>query len=201
MRKMICTALVAMLCVTLAAQANAEKKGKKKNTKKGKVPAVLNHKMKSLTGKNVELSKYQGKVLLIVNTASQCGATPQYEQLQALHKKYAEKGLAVLGFPCNQFGAQEPGEESEIAEFCKQNYGVSFDMFAKIDVNGEKQAPLFKQLTSKEGFAKDPGPVKWNFEKFLVSRDGKVVGRYRTGTQPDAPEVIKALEGELSKKK
>jgi len=196
---MLCSALVAMLCVTIVAQIKADKKSKK-DAKKGKVAAVLKHKMKSLTGKNVDLSKYQGKVLLIVNTASQCGATPQYEQLQALHKKYEDKGLAVLGFPCNQFGAQEPGDEKEIAQFCKQNYGVSFDMFAKVDVNGKKQAPLFKQLTSKEGFAKDPGPVKWNFEKFLVARDGKVVGRFRTGTQPDDAKVIKAVEGELAKK-
>ncbi|MFN0195984.1 MAG: glutathione peroxidase, partial [Planctomycetaceae bacterium] len=116
------------------------------------VPTLLQHKMKTLKGKTVDLAKYKGKVLLIVNTASQCGATPQYEPLQALHEKYKDKGLAVVGFPCNQFGEQEPGTESEIETFCKENYGVTFDMFAKVDVNGEKQADLFKQLTSEEVF-------------------------------------------------
>ncbi|MBM81354.1 MAG: glutathione peroxidase [Planctomycetaceae bacterium] len=192
-----------MLVAGLATQAFADKESKGKGGKKakGKVPKVLKHKMKSLTGKTVDLKQYQGKVLMIVNTASECGATPQYEQLQALHEKYKNKGLAVLGFPCNQFGAQEPGDEEEIAQFCKKNYGVTFDMFSKVDVNGKKQAPLFKQLTAKEGFAKDPGPVKWNFEKFLVARDGSIVGRFRTGTKPDAPEVLKAIEKELSTKK
>ncbi|MEX0727751.1 MAG: glutathione peroxidase [Planctomycetaceae bacterium] len=155
--------------------------------------------MKSLKGKTVDLSQYKGKVLLIVNVASACGATPQYEPLQALHEKYDDRGLVVLGFPCNQFGDQEPGTESEIATFCKENYGVTFDMFSKIDVKDEKQADLYKQLTSEEVFAADPGPVKWNFEKFLVARDGTVVARYRTKIDPGSEEVIEAIEAELDK--
>ena len=164
-----------------------------------KTPSLLKHEMKSLTGKKVDLSKYNGKVLLITNVASACGATPQYKPLEALHEKYHEKGLAVLGFPCNQFGKQEPGSDEDVAEFCKKNYGVKFDMFSKIDVNGDKAADLFKQLTSKENFEKDAGPVKWNFEKFLVSKEGKVVARFRTGVQPDDAEVVKAIEAELAK--
>ena len=167
--------------------------------KKADVPPLLKHEMKSLTGKKVDLAKYKGKVLLVVNVASQCGATPQYKPLEALHEKYNEKGLAVLGFPCNQFGKQEPGNDEEVADFCQKNYGVKFDMFSKVDVNGDKAAELFKELTSKENFAKDAGPVKWNFEKFLISKEGKVVGRFRTGVEPDSEEVVKAIEAELAK--
>ncbi len=153
--------------------------------------------MKSLAGKSVDLSQYKGKVLLIVNTASQCGATPQYEPLQELSDKYKAQGLAVLGFPCNQFGSQEPGTEADIAAFCKQNYGVTFDMFAKIDVNGGDAAPLYKFLTSDKSGIADTGKVRWNFEKFLVSKDGKVVARFRTATAPDAAEVVQAIEEQL----
>lgn len=167
--------------------------------KKGDVSPLLKHEMKSLTGKKVDLAKYKGKVLLVVNVASQCGATPQYKPLEALHEKYHEKGLAVLGFPCNQFGKQEPGSDEEVAEFCQKNYGVKFDMFSKVDVNGDQAADLFKQLTSKETFDKDAGPVKWNFEKFLISKEGKVVARFRTKIQPDSDEVVKAIEAELAK--
>jgi glutathione peroxidase len=161
---------------------------------------VTDQKMKSLAGKDVDFSQYDGKVLLIVNVASECGATPQYEPLQGLYEKYKDQGLVVLGFPCNQFGAQEPGTALEIQEFCESNYNVTFPMFAKIDVNGEKAAPLYKHLTSREASAQDPGPVKWNFEKFLVGRDGKVIARYRTPVQPDSPKVVEAIEKELAKK-
>ena len=164
-----------------------------------KTPPLLKHEMKSLTGKKVDLGKYNGKVLLIVNVASQCGATPQYKPLEALHEKYNKKGLAVLGFPCNQFGEQEPGSDEDVADFCEKNYGVKFDMFSKVDVNGDKAADLFKQLTSKENFEKDAGPVKWNFEKFLISKEGKVVGRFRTDVEPSSEEVVKAIEAELAK--
>jgi len=167
-----------------------------------KVPELLQGKTKSLQGKDVDLTKYQGKVLLIVNVASQCGATPQYEQLEDLHEKYAEQGLAVIGVPCNQFGQQEPGSAKEIDEFCKSTYEVQFDLLEKVDVNGEKTSPLFKKLKDQAGKvnADAAGDVKWNFEKFLVSRDGKVVARYRTGVKPDAPEVVKTIEAELGKK-
>lgn len=165
-----------------------------------KVPEVLSFKMNSLAGKQVDLSRYKGKVLLIVNTASRCGATPQYETLQKLHEKYGKDGLAVLGFPCNQFGRQEPGSAKEISEFCTENYGVTFDMFEKIDVNGDKRAPLFQYLTSKENNGKAPGDVRWNFEKFLISRDGQIVARFRTPVQPDSAEVVTAIEKELAAK-
>ena len=163
-----------------------------------KTPPLLKHEMKSLTGKKVDLGKYKGKVLLVVNVASQCGATPQYKPLEALHEKYNEKGLAVLGFPCNQFGNQEPDSDEVVADFCQKNYGVKFDMFSKVDVNGDKAAPLFKELTATEPVEKDR-PVRWNFEKFLISKEGKVVGRFRTGVEPDSDEVVKAIEAELAK--
>lgn len=158
---------------------------------------IFDAEMVSLAGETVNLSKYKGKVLLIVNTASQCGATPQYADLQNLHERYKDQGLAVLGFPCNQFGAQEPGSDGEIAEFCQENYGVTFDMFSKIDVNGETAAPLYRYLTSKQIGLEDTGRVKWNFEKFLISRDGKPLARFRTSVSPDAPEVTDAIEAAL----
>ncbi len=173
-------AVVAMSFVTVTAEEKSSK--------------VLDHKMKAIDGKEVNLAeKYKGKVLLVVNVASQCGATPQYKQLEALQDTYHEKGLDVVGFPCNQFGGQEPGNEEEIVKFCKSKYDVSFDLFAKIDVNGEKAAPIYKQLTAKDG------PIKWNFEKFVIGRNGEVVARFPTGTKPDAPEVVKVVEAELAK--
>lgn len=158
---------------------------------------VLDVKMKPLGAKEeVDLGKYKGKVLLIVNVASRCGATPQYEQLQALHEQYKDDGLVVVGFPCNQFGGQEPGDAAQIAEFCKAKYDVTFDMFEKIDVNGSDAAPLYKMLTA---YSASPGPVKWNFEKFLISKDGQIVGRFATRVKPDAPEVVDAIKAELAK--
>jgi glutathione peroxidase len=153
-------------------------------------------KVQSLEGKEVDLSEYKGKVLLIVNVASQCGATPQYEQLQALHEKYKDQGLVVLGFPCNQFGAQEPGSSEDIRKFCTEEYKVSFPMFSKIDVNGDKQSPLFDYLKKN---AEDHSNIGWNFEKFVVGKDGKVVKRFKTRVKPDADEVVSVLEGELKK--
>jgi len=164
-----------------------------------KVPPVLDFEMNSLGGKPVSLKDYQGKVVLIVNTASECGATPQYEPLQKLYEKYQDKGLVVLGFPCNQFGAQEPGSAKEIQEFCTANYGVTFPMFAKIDVNGENAAPLYKFLTSKKTDSEFAGKINWNFEKFLISRDGNVVGRFATIINPASADFVKAVETELAK--
>jgi glutathione peroxidase len=164
-----------------------------------KVSPVLNNKVKSIKGEEVDLAKYRGKVLLVVNVASRCGATPQYEQLEALNAMYKDKGLAVLGFPCNQFGAQEPGSEADVLKFCQSKYNVTFDMFGKIDVNGPNASPVYRALTSKETDPKFAGDIKWNFEKFLIGRNGEIVARFPTGTKPDAPEVIKAIEGELAK--
>jgi glutathione peroxidase len=163
------------------------------------VPPVLNFTMKSLAGKDVDLSQYLGKVVLIVNTASKCGYTPQYAPLEALHEKYADKGLAILGFPANDFKHQEPGTDVEISTFCTQKYGVKFDMFSKVDVIGPNQCALYKFLTGEDTDKPFAGPVKWNFEKFLISRDGQIVGRWRSKTTPDSPEVIKAIEAELAK--
>lgn len=188
------TAAVLML-MGLATFMTAEDK------KEAAVPAALNFKMKSLDGKEVDLAKkYEGKVVLVVNVASQCGLTPQYKPLESLSKAYEKDGLVVIGFPCNQFGAQEPGTAEEIQEFCKTNYDVSFDLYSKIDVNGEKAAPLYKFLTGKDTNPKFAGPIGWNFEKFLIGRDGQVVARFKPPVSPDSEEVVKAIEAELAKK-
>ena len=139
-----------------------------------------------IKGKPVKLGKYKGKVLLIVNTASECGFTPQYKGLEKLYEKLHGKGLEVLGFPCNQFGAQEPGDEKAIAQFCELNYGVTFPMFAKVDVNGAKASPLFKHLKSEKKGMLGSEAIKWNFTKFLVDRNGKVVERYAPKVEPEA---------------
>ncbi|MCK0197970.1 glutathione peroxidase [Ancylobacter sp. 6x-1] len=139
-----------------------------------------------LAGRDVPLAEYRGKVLLIVNTASKCGFTPQYEGLEALWRAYGERGLVVLGFPCNQFGGQEPGDAQEIASFCKLTYDVTFPMFAKIDVNGENTAPLYVWLKSEAPGLLGSEAIKWNFTKFLIDRDGKVVDRYAPTTKPEA---------------
>ncbi|MBC8106696.1 MAG: glutathione peroxidase [Anaerolineae bacterium] len=160
------------------------------------VPPVLNFKMKSLAGEEVDLSKYQGKVVLMVNTASKCGYTPQYKDLEALYKKYQDKGLVVLGFPADNFGHQEPGTDTQIAEFCQKSFGVTFPMFSKVSVKGADEVPLFKLLTTQ---SPDAGEIKWNFEKFLISRDGKIMNRFRSKVNPSSDEVAKAVEAELTK--
>lgn len=168
--------------------------------KEQKTPPALNFKMKSLAGKEVNLAGYLGKVVLVVNVASKCGLTPQYEQLQTLHEKYARRGLAVLGFPCNQFREQEPGTADEIRQFCQTNYGVTFDMFAKIDVNGEGACGLYKHLAALDVKPKGKGPISWNFEKFLIGRNGEVVARFAPKTKPDDPDLVRMIEAELAKK-
>jgi glutathione peroxidase len=161
----------------------------------------LNQEMQTLDGKRVNLAKkYKDKVVLLVNVASKCGLTPQYEQLQALHHKYAERGLAVVGVPCNQFRGQEPGTAEQISQFCKETYGVEFALMAKIDVNGPDAAPLYKYLTSKETNPKYAGDITWNFEKFLFNRQGELVARFAPRVKPDAPEVVEAIEAELARK-
>jgi glutathione peroxidase len=142
--------------------------------------------VKDIHGKSVKLDKYKGKPLLIVNTASKCGFTPQYKGLEALYEKLHGKGLEILGFPCNQFGEQEPGSEAEIEQFCELNYGVTFPMFSKIDVNGDKAAPLYKYLKKEKPGLMGSEAIKWNFTKFLVDRNGKVLERYAPNTEPAA---------------
>ena len=149
----------------------------------------------SITGAPMPLSTYQGKVALIVNTASECGLTPQYKGLQALHERFADQGLVVLGFPCNQFGSQEPGSNEQIAQFCEINYGVSFPMFARVDVNGDSAHPLFKWLKSEQPGLLGIEAIKWNFSKFLIGRDGRVIERYAPTTSPESliADIEKAL--------
>ncbi len=164
------------------------------------VPAVLNFKMKSLDGKENDLSQYQGKVVLIVNVASFCGNTPQYKGLEALYEKYRDKGLVVLGVPANQFGGQEPNSDAEIAEFCEATYHVKFPMLSKVVVKGDGICPLYQYLTSKQTDPKFAGAIEWNFAKFLVGRDGQVVARFKPKVQPESKEVVGAIEAELAKK-
>ena len=148
----------------------------------------------TIEGREQRLDAYKGKVLLIVNVASECGFTPQYAGIEALQKKFSAQGFSVLGFPSNQFGAQEPGTEAEIANFCEKNYGVTFPMFAKVDVNGSGAHPLYKYLTSEKAGLLGTEAIKWNFTKFLIDREGKPVARFGSSTKPDALEApIKKL--------
>jgi len=172
--------------------------------------------LRRLEGQAASLDAYRGKVMLIVNVASQCGLTPQYSGLEKLFEQYEERGLVVLGFPCNDFGAQEPGSETEIADFCQRNYGVRFPMFEKIEVNREGRHPLYRELIAEQPQAqqaegsqfgdklaqhgmspKNPSDVMWNFEKFLIGRDGKVIGRFAPDMKPDDPALVSAIEAAL----
>jgi len=187
-------AAVAALGLCTSPAGAEEKKG-------DKVPAVLNFKMKGIDGKEVDLSQYQGKVVLIVNVASKCGYTPQYKGLEALYEKYKDQGLVVLGVPANDFGGQEPGTDKDIAKFCTDKYGVTFPMLAKVStIKGDDKVPLYKHLTSRETDPKFAGEVKWNFTKFLVGRNGEIVSRFEPGVKPDSAEMTKAIESELEKK-
>jgi glutathione peroxidase len=187
-RSLTCWAAALLALVPVVAAADGKNEGARK------VPAVLNFTMKGLDGKDVKLAQYQGKVVLIVNVASECGYTPQYKGLQALHDKYAKEGLVVLGVPANEFGAQEPGSNEQIARFCSTQYGVKFPMLAKVVVKGDGICPLYRHLTSKETDPKFGGDVKWNFTKFLVGRNGQIVKRFEPDVEPDSEPVIKAIE-------
>jgi glutathione peroxidase len=157
--------------------------------------SIYDFTVKDIHGKPVKLDRYRGKVMLIVNTASECGFTPQYKGLEAVYEKLHDKGLEVLGFPCNQFGGQEPGGEKEIAQFCELNFGVTFPMFAKVDVNGDDAAPLYRFLKAEKPGLLGSEAIKWNFTKFLVDRDGNVVKRYAPNDTPEsiAKDIEKAL--------
>jgi glutathione peroxidase len=161
------------------------------------MPTVYDFEARQIDGQTVALRQFQGKVLLIVNTASACGFTPQFGGLQKLHETYGDRGLVVLGFPCNQFGSQDPGSNDEIASFCQLNYGVSFPMMAKVDVNGPEADPLFKWLTAEAPGLLGSKAIKWNFTKFLVGKDGAVLQRYAPQSAPDAlkKDIEAALGG------
>ena len=150
--------------------------------------------VKSLAGQDSNIGTHLGKAALVVNVASKCGLTPQYAALEELHKTYGDRGFAVLGFPCNQFGGQEPGTAEEIETFCSATYGVTFPMFEKIEVNGGGRHPVYGELTAAKDAEGEAGDIQWNFEKFLIDGDGEVVARFRPRTTPDSPEVIAAIE-------
>jgi glutathione peroxidase len=153
--------------------------------------------IKTLDGRDTTLAEHKGKVLLAVNVASKCGLTPQYTGLEELHEKYADRGFAVVGFPCNQFGAQEPGTADEIQTFCSSNYGVTFPLYEKIEVNGDDRHPIYDELTKTEDAEGKAGDIQWNFEKFLIDRNGNVT-RFRPLITPEDPALVEAIEKALA---
>ena len=153
--------------------------------------------IKSLQGADTTVGAHLGKGALVVNVASKCGLTPQYTALEQLQKTYGDRGLTVLGFPCNQFGGQEPGSAEEIAEFCSATYGVTFPMFEKVDVNGAGRHPVYTELTELTDAGGEAGDIQWNFEKFLIGPDGKAIARFRPRTEPESDEVVSAIEAVL----
>jgi glutathione peroxidase len=153
--------------------------------------------IKTLDGKPSSLNDYAGKAVLVVNVASKCGLTPQYEGLERIHEQYAARGFSVVGVPCNQFGGQEPGSSEEIQEFCSATYGVTFPLTEKVEVNGDERHPLYAALIETADAEGAAGDIQWNFEKFLIGADGTVLNRFRPRTEPEAPEVIAAIEAAL----
>lgn len=160
--------------------------------------SIYDLKLKDIDGKPTSLSAYKGKVLLIVNVASKCGYTKQYAALEATYQKFKDQGFVVLGFPCNQFGGQEPGSNEEIKQFCSSKFNVTFPLFDKIDVNGEKRHALYTELAGKD--SPFPGDIKWNFNKFLIGKDGKILNRFESKITPDSPTVTEAIETALATK-
>ena len=187
-----------------AKQGSDKKDASKKDgsAKKGKatpaIPAALNFKMKSIDGEEVNLSKYQGNVVLFVNVASKCGYTKQYKQLQELHDKYAEEGLSIVGIPCNQFGGQEPGTNEEIVEFCESKFGVEFDLMDKVDVKDDTKCELYEHLTGLDLKPKGKSEVRWNFEKFILDRKGQPIARFSTKVSPDSDEFVEVITKALA---
>lgn len=167
------------------------------NAAKSAPKGPLDFTVKNIDGKDVPLSKYKGNVVLLVNTASKCGYTPQYASLEGVYQKYKAKGLRILAFPSNDFGGQEPGTEKEIHEFCTTRYKTTFDLFSKVKTQGEGQAPLYAYLTDKTTDPKYGGPIEWNFTKFLVGRDGQLIGRFKSAVDPLSPEFTAAVEEAL----
>src|SRR3954467_14975115 len=181
---------IAAALVLSAVHARAEDKKDK---------SVYDFTMKDIDGKPADLSQYKGKVALVVNVASKCGYTPQYKNLEAVYEKYKDKGFEILAFPANEFKQQEPGSNAEIKEFCTSTYHTQFPLFSKIVVKGDGQAPLYQYLTSTDANQKTAGDIKWNFTKFLVNKDGRIVARYEPAVKPDDKEVTATIETELKK--
>ncbi len=187
------------ITVLLSAAVLANPAEKSKNLKPGDdMKETINDiTVKDMNNKDVNLSDYKGKVLLIVNVASECGYTPQYKDLEAIYEQYKDKGFEILAFPCNDFGGQEPGTNKKIKEFCTTNFNVTFKLFDKIKVLGSKKSPLYERLTNSPSI--EQGDVQWNFEKFLISKKGKIVARYRSSVKPTNPKITAAIEHELKK--
>ena len=187
----LCAFTLALMLIASASMLMAED---------NKVTGPLDHKLKSIDGKEYDLAKLKGKVVLMVNVASECGYTPQYDGLQSLYEKYEKDGLVLIGIPSNDFGKQEPGTDEEIKKFCTTKFKVSFPMMSKVVITGKEQIPLYKTLIdatpNKKGEIEQVG---WNFEKFLIGRDGKVAGRFKSAVAPDADELVKAIRTELNK--
>lgn len=196
------------LMLPLAACAQQQKSPKKPappptmkaQPKDKKMTSIYDFTMQSIDGKEVKLSEYRGKTVMIVNVASRCGYTPQYDGLEKTYAKYKDKGFVILGFPANNFGSQEPGSNQDIKEFCRLNYGVTFPMFAKISVKGADQDPFYAFLTSKETNPEFGGDITWNFNKFLVAKDGVIVARFPSSDEPTGDKVTKAIEQNLGQK-
>ena len=188
MNKLISIIFIAFIAIgTLSAQ----------EAKKKMDSPIYNFTMKTIEGKDKSLADYKGKVVMVVNTASFCGNTPQYKQLEDIYKKYKDKGFVIIGFPANNFGKQEPGNDSDIKTFCEKNYGVTFDMFSKISVKGDDIHPLYKYLTTESGFN---GDIDWNFVKFLVDKNGNVVARFKVKMKPDEKEIIAKIDELITQK-
>jgi len=191
MRQLLTICTLALWGLTNMAHAQEAKAGKK--------TSIYQFQATTIDGQKIDLAKYKGKVLLIVNVASECGYTDQYKALQALHAKHGNDGLAILAFPCNDFGAQEPGGNDAIKKFAKKNYGVDFDLFSKIKILGKDAAPLYQFLSSKDANPNHAGKVEWNFVKFIIDRDGAVIARFAADVEPDSNDMMDALRKALKK--
>lgn len=190
MKKIIVAACGILLVLGANTQAQSKKVDKVKKETKMDTQSIYQFKVEDLSGETFDFSKLKGKKILIVNTASKCGFTPQYEQLEAIYKEYHDKGFTVIGFPANNFNAQEPGTNQDIETFCKLNYGVTFPMMAKISVKGADMSPIYQFLTQKEKNGVKDSEVKWNFQKYLIDEKGHLVEVYYSKTKPDAPEIV-----------
>lgn len=190
-KRILSTVLSTVVILSVAMAADSAKESKKMDK------SIYTFTMKNINGKETPLKEYKGKVLLVVNVASKCGFTPQYKQLEAVYKKYKGQGFEILGFPANNFGHQEPGTNEEIKQFCTSKFDVTFPMFAKISVKGDDIDPLYQYLTSKEDDPEFSGPITWNFNKFLIGKDGKILSRYDSKIKPDDPTITDAIETAL----